>query len=198
MEGKEVDPAALLVAVLTVVAGPLLTAGSWDKLNTVIAVVVLVIIIAYSLTPTSQKAMSPPQQIAVSLVIGLIIAIAVAWPIQSIIIHYHWPVYHFVNIKAAGRIRSQRKIDDDATANRATAIAIQFGLMMALILWVWLSRKLAPGGPSILLPWLSRKLRQLFGRFTSLLRKETSANSIKPSGLGWPGSSASEHRPRRD
>jgi hypothetical protein len=92
MEGKEVDPAALLVAVLTVVAGPLLTVGPWDKLNTVIAVVVLVIIIAYSLTLTSQKMMSLPQQIAVSLVIGLIATIAVAWPIQWILIHYHWSI----------------------------------------------------------------------------------------------------------
>jgi hypothetical protein len=43
LNGK-VDPAALLIAIIPVAASPLLEAGAWDRLNTVVALVVLIVL----------------------------------------------------------------------------------------------------------------------------------------------------------
>jgi hypothetical protein len=155
MKGKDFDPAALLIAIISVAAAPLLTPGPWDKLNTVIAVVVLAIVAAYSLTRTSQISMNEPQRVAVSLVIGIIISVVIAWPIQLILIS-HWRIYHIVKTHAeldanaiSGRasdiaihiVKTHAELDANAISGRASDIAIEVGLVVALIIWVWLWRR---------------------------------------------------------
>lgn len=84
LNGK-VDPAALLIAIIPVAASPLLEAGAWDRLNTVVALVVLIVLWAFTLADKERRqGMSRPECIAVSAVIGLISAIAVAFPYPGI------------------------------------------------------------------------------------------------------------------
>jgi hypothetical protein len=45
---RRIDPAALLIAVLTVGVDPLTTNGPWEKINTIVAAVVGVILAAYT------------------------------------------------------------------------------------------------------------------------------------------------------
>ena len=80
---SKVDPAALLIAIVPVAAGPLLQEGAWHTLNSVIALVVLIVLWAFTLADEQRRQrMSGPECIAVSAVIGLISAIAFAFPIQ--------------------------------------------------------------------------------------------------------------------
>jgi hypothetical protein len=80
---SKIDPAALLIAIVPVAAGPLLEAGAWDRLNSVVALVVLIVLWAFTLADQQRRQrMSGPECIAVSAVIGLISAIVLAFPIQ--------------------------------------------------------------------------------------------------------------------
>jgi len=84
LTSDHVDPSALMIAVVVVVIGPLLQTGNWSYLSTVVAGVVLVIVVAYSLRP-SRQSLSRLQLLAVSLVIGFIVSVAVSWPIQLLV-----------------------------------------------------------------------------------------------------------------
>jgi hypothetical protein len=130
MRGKDFDPAALLIAIIPVAASPLLTSGPWDKLDTVVAVVVLVIISAYSFERATQLSMTEPQRVSVALVAGLISSIACAWPIQCALFYFRWIIYK--------KVFGQTGIDYDATADRASDIAIELGVVLALTLWIFL------------------------------------------------------------
>ena len=79
---KGVDPAALLIAVIVLASGPVMENGPWDPLNTIVAVIVLVILGAYSLTRAVQLSMSAAERIAVSIVIALTLGVVLAWPAQ--------------------------------------------------------------------------------------------------------------------
>lgn len=85
IKSNQVDPAALMIAVVVVAAGPLLTKGNWAYLSTVVASVVLVIVVAFSITPETRQSLKGPQLFAISLVIGLIFTVAVSWPIQLLV-----------------------------------------------------------------------------------------------------------------
>lgn len=84
--GKGIDPAALLVAVVVIAVGPLLAAGPWSDLDTVVAVTVLAIFLAYSPARPIRLSMRSSERIAVALVVILICATALAWPIQQFIV----------------------------------------------------------------------------------------------------------------
>ena len=129
VERRHIDPAALLIAVLTVVVAPLTTTGLWDKLNTVVAVVVLVIVMSFTLIgQRRQELQSPYEKLAVSLVIGLIFAVAVAYPVQELIVKHFWRIGHPVSTK----------MDEITISNRATWVALGFGLLAMFMLFGWL------------------------------------------------------------
>lgn len=88
MTTEKVDPAALLVAVLTGATAPLIAIGPWDRMNTVIAIVVLLILIPYTLSSAPRQVLieSGPR-LPVSAAIGLVSGVAFAWPIQKIVHH---------------------------------------------------------------------------------------------------------------
>jgi len=83
---RRIDPAALLIAVLTVGVDPLTTNGPWEKINTIVAAVVGVILAAYtwprkvgaepeaSVAPTDNWILA-----AQAIAYGLVIAIAAGW-----------------------------------------------------------------------------------------------------------------------
>jgi hypothetical protein len=129
INGK-VDPAALLIAIIPVAASPLLEAGAWDRLNTVVALVVLIVLWAFTLADKQRRqGMSGPECIAVSAVIGLISAIAVAFPIQALL---------------AGTMSSDPPLPDGhgpsiGVIDFATWSSLVIGLTIAVVLAIALS-----------------------------------------------------------
>jgi len=121
---RHIDPAALLIAVLTVVITPLTTPGLWDKMNTVVAVVVLVIVTSFTLIGGRREELqSSYEKFAVSLVLGLIFAVAAAYPIQELIVKHFWSIH-----------RVSTKTYENTISNRATWLALGLGLVAALAL----------------------------------------------------------------
>ena len=45
---RKIDPAALLIAILVVAISPLTTVGPWDKMNTIVAGVVGIVLVAFT------------------------------------------------------------------------------------------------------------------------------------------------------
>jgi hypothetical protein len=88
---KPVDPAGLLMAVLAVALAPLTTKGLWSYWNTVVSVIVLIVLWAYT---WPRKGLLPDwrHRLAVSVVVGLTFGVASAWAIQCIFIFgMGWP-----------------------------------------------------------------------------------------------------------
>jgi hypothetical protein len=83
----DVDPAAFLLAVLVVAVGPLTSSGSWDQMNTIVAVVVGVLVVAFSWPRRSHavQALDNWTCLALSTVYGLILTIVAAWPTQIVV-----------------------------------------------------------------------------------------------------------------
>jgi hypothetical protein len=86
-----VDPAALLVAVLAVGIAPLTTVGPWDKMNTIVAGVAGVVVVAFTWPRKAiLRGASRPRRldywiiVAQAVVYGFIVAIGAAWPVQSL------------------------------------------------------------------------------------------------------------------
>jgi hypothetical protein len=76
-----VDPGALLIAVLAVGIGPLNEDGPWDAINTIVCAIVLVVFYCY-LWPESSQRLGRRHLLALSVVLGFIFAIGLAYPIQ--------------------------------------------------------------------------------------------------------------------
>jgi hypothetical protein len=123
--GKGVDPAALLIAVIVLASGPVMENGPWDPLNTIVAVIVLIILGAYSLTRAVRLSMSAAERIAVSVVIALTLGVAFAWPAQR------WLVPHVCH-KAGG----------EELYDHATYIGLVAGAVLTALA-AWLGRPLA-------------------------------------------------------
>jgi hypothetical protein len=92
----KVDPGALLLAVLTAAFAPLTETGPWDKMNTIVAGVVLLLVIAFTwprntlLAGDGTGGRTGPSYdnltlFAQATAYGLVCAIAVAWPVQRIL-----------------------------------------------------------------------------------------------------------------
>src|SRR5438128_11039874 len=84
---RKVDPAALLISILVLGIAPLTTVGLWDKMNTIVAAVVGVVLVAFT-WPFKTRLQDGNGQIdlwvrtALSLVYGFVIAIGTAWLVQ--------------------------------------------------------------------------------------------------------------------
>jgi energy-coupling factor transporter transmembrane protein EcfT len=79
------DIAAVLIAVLVVAIGPLSDQGAWTWMNMATALLVLVVLAAYS---WSSFLHSPPFKLfALALVFWTILTIGLAWPAQQYIVH---------------------------------------------------------------------------------------------------------------
>jgi lysylphosphatidylglycerol synthetase-like protein (DUF2156 family) len=115
---KDVDPAALLIAVFVAIAGEVLSPGGWAFPDTIVAGVVLVIVLAFS-RPTVRQ-LDKFQLIALSLVVGAIFAVAVSWPVQKFYVIPHWHV---------GTIQPGA----DRNADRAGYIGFVVGLVVAVV-----------------------------------------------------------------
>jgi hypothetical protein len=78
-----VDPAALLIAIIAVAVTPLTQPGPWDKMNTAVALIVLIVLWAYTIGSHRRDPLeSFVECSAIGLVMGLTFAISIAWPIQ--------------------------------------------------------------------------------------------------------------------
>lgn len=118
MTKGRVDPAALLIAVIAVANTPLTTIGAWDLMNTIVGVVVLVVVCAYTAMGERRHLLeSNPERVAVSVVIGLVSAIALAFPLQAL---------------HAGTMRSYHPTPPDSDINFGTYMALGFGLIIAI------------------------------------------------------------------
>lgn len=133
---RKVDPAALLIAILAVGISPLTTSGEWDILNTIIAGVVGVVLLAFT-WPRKKTLQDEPGRmldsdywivIAQAIAYGLIIAIGTAWPIQQYILHAPECPDH-----AANSLPPECKTGD-YLSKLATYRALWIGLGSAIIL----------------------------------------------------------------
>jgi len=115
---KDVDPAALLIAIFVALSTQVLTPGSWSLSDTIVAIVVLMVIIAYS--PPTASQLRPFQRFTAWLVIELICAVAISWPVQYLIAR---PLFGSRN--------------DDVSADQATGISLLVVLVVS-ISWLWL------------------------------------------------------------
>ena len=83
MKNDTVDPAALLLAVVTIAVTVLTNEGPWDPMNTVLALVILTVLWGYALARRERRrTVSTTEGVAVGVVIGLASAIALAFPLQ--------------------------------------------------------------------------------------------------------------------
>jgi hypothetical protein len=141
---RRIDPAALLIAVLTVGVDPLTTNGPWEKINTIVATVVGVILAAYTwprrIESQSEASQLPPTDnwilAAQAIAYGLIIAIAAGWPVQEAMRPPDCPV-HPADVLPAACTELDRIADD------ATWWALGVGALAAVILFFLLRRALA-------------------------------------------------------
>lgn len=141
---RRIDPAALLIAVLTVGVDPLTTNGPWDRINTIVATVVGVVLAAYTWPrkagPPGEAAQEPPPDnwilAAQAIVYGLIIAIAVGWPMQEALQPPDCPE-HSADVVLPACTELDRVADD------ATYWALGIGALAAVMLFFLLRRTMA-------------------------------------------------------
>jgi hypothetical protein len=133
---RKIDPAAMLIAILTVAISPLTTVGPWDKMNTIIAVVVGVVLLAFT-WPSKAKLQDESGHIApvdkwvpaaLAITYGLVITIGSAWIVQLILNPPDCPEH------AADQL-PQACVNADDVAGRATNWALGIGLVAAIILF---------------------------------------------------------------
>jgi hypothetical protein len=148
LSGK-IDPAALLIAVFTVAFAPLTTTGPWDLMNTVIAVVVGTVILAFTFPRKStlkdeQGKLANPgpwKTAAQATAYGLIIAIGVAWIVQLV-----WfalvsdnpscPVLWSPDNAPPECVRATE------IAGYVTYVALGIGLAAGIVLYKWMRRRI--------------------------------------------------------
>jgi len=132
MRDDKVDPAALLVAIISAAATPLVTEGAWDRLNTLIAVVVLCVLWAYAVGGERRhQHRRRSERVALSAVIGLISATALAYPIQAV----------------RALTWSSHLAPDDPAIDFATWWGLGVGLIIAVLLARLLHRWCTPQPP---------------------------------------------------
>ena len=128
MKKPDVDPAALLIAIIAVAVTPLTTPGPWDKLNTAVALIVLIVLWAYTIGSHRHDSMeSFVECSAIGLVMGLIFAISIAWPIQ-----FFWTWTGKTNDNP-----------DFVAADYSTWSGLALGLVIATVLATFLWKKSA-------------------------------------------------------
>ena len=140
---RKVDPAALLIAILTLGFTPLTTAGPWDKMNTIQATVVLAVLLGFT-WPRKESfqdgnGQKDPWIIAAqALVYGFVIAIGIAWPIQEIF-------YDTIDCKLlpSGKrnscLEDNNKLADHAT-NWALVVGMAAAIVLGVVIWVIITK----------------------------------------------------------
>lgn len=129
---RKVDPAALLISILVLGIAPLTTVGLWDKMNTIVAAVVGVVLVAFT-WPFKTRLQDGNGQIdlwvitALALVYGFVIAIGTAWLVQ-----FNWTTQDCPPHKESV-LPPQCKANNDIS-NWATNWALGIGLAAAIIL----------------------------------------------------------------
>lgn len=84
-KNEDVDPAALLIAIVPFATTPLTEEGPWHPLNTILAGVVLIVLLAYTCLGDRRRRFRPtPERVAIGTVIGLVAAIASAYLLQAL------------------------------------------------------------------------------------------------------------------
>jgi len=80
--GASFDPAALLIATFVLVGGSLTRPGEWTVSNSVICVIVGFVLVAYFIGDgPGEDLKSRWRRAALSLVLGLTLSLALAWPV---------------------------------------------------------------------------------------------------------------------
>jgi hypothetical protein len=169
---RKVDPAALLFSIFAVALGPLTTVGPWDLLNSVIAGVVGVVLAAF--TWPREEILQDEHgnkvtevdawvMFAQALAYGLIIAIGIAWVVQSIWLHVATSVSCASDPSTDGYSAACLQI-----AQNATYVAVLIGLAAAITLFYKMRNQTEkitgiPLGP-VLRPWLHRRLQRMAAR----------------------------------
>lgn len=88
MKSKQTDPAALLIGVFAVGLAPLTENGPWAAINTVVVAMVLFVLWVYSFSDSQRRpAPRTAERAATAVVLGFILGIGLAWPIQETL---HW------------------------------------------------------------------------------------------------------------
>ena len=145
MSGK-FDWAALLIAVLTVAISPLTTIGPWDKMNTIVASVVGIIIVAFTWPREENFRDDESSKIplednwikaALAIAYGLIIAIGSAWIVQLILNPPDCPEH-----PPDDKPFPQVCVKADDIAGQATNWALGIGLVAAIILFFCLRMRI--------------------------------------------------------
>jgi hypothetical protein len=141
LSGK-IDPAALLIAVFTVAFAPLTTTGPWDPMNTVIAVVVGTVILAFTFPrertlEDEQGNLADPgawKTAAQATAYGLIIAIGIAWIVQLV-----WfalvPDNHRCPVLWSPDNAPQECVRATEIAGYVTYVALGIGLVAGIVLY---------------------------------------------------------------
>ena len=128
---RKIDPAALLIAILVVAISPLTTVGPWDKMNTIVAGVVGIVLVAFT-WPNKANLQDESGQIplrdnwiaaALAIAYGLIITIGSAWIVQLILNPPDCPEHPDDQLP-------QACITADNIAGQATNWALGIGLVL--------------------------------------------------------------------
>jgi hypothetical protein len=115
-KNEDVDPAALLIAIVPFASTPLTEEGAWHWLNTILAGAVLTVLVAYTCVGARRRPRPAPERVAIGTVIGLVAAIASAYPLQSLL---------------AGNWNSDEIGKADPHIDQATVIGLLVGLVVA-------------------------------------------------------------------
>jgi hypothetical protein len=136
---RKIDPAALLIAILAVAISPLTTVGPWDKMNTIVAGVVGIVLVAFT-WPNKENLQDesgkiPPRDnwiaLALAIAYGLIVTIGSAWVVQLILNPPDCPEHADDTLPLAC-------VKADDIAGQATNWALGIGLVAAIILFICL------------------------------------------------------------
>lgn len=143
----KVDPAALLVAVFAVGAGPLLQSGLWTYVNTVTALVVLVVVLYFSWPAEevrTQGSLGWTGNVAFATVYAFIIGIAAGWPMQRMLSRF-WRLPNCGDARDAQseleyfHVSDCFRDNDDTIAALGTAGGMVVGAVALVVLFFVLS-----------------------------------------------------------
>lgn len=144
---RRVDPAALLFSIFTVAFSPLTTSGPWDLLNTVIAFVVGIVVIAFT-WPREEVLKDESGEVstrvdlwivfAQAIAYGLIAAIGIAWFIQLIWLNYFTPSVSCQLDSYGGYSNACLQ-----TAEHVSYVAVAAGFIAAIVLFFAMRRRIA-------------------------------------------------------
>ena len=89
MDGKNVDPAALMLAALAAAANPLVNSGRWGPISTIVFPFLGAIPFAYAWQAKGK--LDLPESLAVWAAMTLVAGTIIAWPLQTVVDRFHDP-----------------------------------------------------------------------------------------------------------